>query len=114
MDVVTFFVTRTQTPEVHQPSGGRFNEPAEYAQATAVRRVAPGDHRPDPSLAQRLADLLIEVVRTVGEELIRASARTAYRPPDRRDRVDQRNRLVRIVAVGTGVGDDQRRASAIG
>ena len=59
------------------------------------------------------ADFVLGVVSAIGERCIGAFAATAARTFDERNRVDQRDRGLRIVDVRAGVRDGQRRPLAI-
>jgi hypothetical protein len=82
-------------------------------QPTAVFCVSLGDERLDAALAQRHADFVFGVVGAISERRERPLAATTARTFDWRNRVDQRDRGLRIVDVGGGVGNRQRRALAI-
>lgn len=69
--------------------------------------AASGDHRLDAALPQQAA-VLVEVVAPVGIQVPRLAARPSSQPPDRRDRVEQRQQLGDIVAVAAGERDGER------
>ncbi|GGO99787.1 hypothetical protein GCM10012280_67030 [Wenjunlia tyrosinilytica] len=51
---------------------------------------------------------MFEVVAPVGIQVPRLAARPSSQPPDRRDRVEQRQELGGVVAVAAGEGDGER------
>ena len=113
MDVGSFFVAYAKSAEFEQPTKGPFDDTTMNAQPTAMIRVSLGDERLDAALAQRHADFFFGVVGAIGERRVRPLAATTARTFDRRNRVDQRDRGLRIVDVGGGVRDGQRRPLAI-
>src|SRR6185503_11216867 len=113
MDVVSFFVTYTKTAEFEQPTKDPFDDTTMNSQPTAMFRVSLGDERLDAALTQRHADFLFGVIGAVGERGIGTFAAAAARTFDRWNRVDQRDRCLRIVDVRSGVRDSQRRPLAI-
>ena len=66
-----------------------------------------GDHRLDAALPQQ-ATVFVEVVAPVGIQVPRRAARPSSYPPDRRDRVEQRQQLGDVVAVAAGERDGER------
>ena len=113
MDVVSFFVTYTKTAEFEQPTKDPFDDTAMNAQPTAMFRVSLGDERLDTALAERHTDFVFGVVGAIGERRVRPLAATSTRTFDRWNRVDQRDRGLRIVDVRAGVRDSQRRPLTI-
>jgi hypothetical protein len=113
MDVVSFFVTYTKTAEFEQPTKDPLDDTTMNAQPTAVFRVSLGDERLDAALAQWHADFVFGVVGAIGERREGPLAATTARTFDGRNRVDQRDRGLRIVDVRPGVRDAQRRPLTI-
>ncbi|APY90469.1 hypothetical protein A7J05_36540 [Streptomyces alfalfae] len=95
-----------------EPGDGAFDDPAEDAQAGAVRLAAFGDHRADTALPQQ-SPVLVVVVTAVGEQHVGVSAW----PPDRAghgwDLVQQRGQLGDVVAVAAGQRLRERDALAV-
>ena len=77
------------------------------AQPTAMFRVSLGDKWLDATLAQRHANFVLGVVGSIGECRVGPLATTTAGTFDRRNRVDQWDRGLRIVDVGPGVRDRQ-------
>ena len=107
MNIVSFFISHTQTPLIKQPIKGRLDNVAISAQSAAMVGVAFGDQRLDAACTQRLADFVFGVIRTIRECFVRASAWPATRLFDRRDRIDQSNGHFRIVHIRSGVLNGQ-------
>ena len=113
MDVVSFFVTYTKTAEFEQPTKDPLDDTTMNAQPTAMFRVSLGDEGSDAALAQRHADFFFGVVGAIGKRGVGPLAATPARAFDRWNRVDQRDRCLRIVDVRPGVRDGQRRSLTI-
>jgi hypothetical protein len=96
-----------------EPGQRPLDVPTGLPQTAAVGRPAPGNLRLDPALPQFLAALL-RVVSPVTLRPIGALARPATRTLDRRDRIDQRQHLCRIVSLRPGQFDRQRDPLGIG
>jgi hypothetical protein len=113
MDIGPLFVTDAEPAKFEQPTEDPFHDATMNAQPTAVLRVSLGDKRPDAAFAQRNADFLFGVVGAIGERRIRTFTPPSTGSFDRWNRVDQRDRCLRIVDVRTGVRDGQRCPLAI-
>ena len=96
-----------------QPGDRPLDDPAESAQAGAVRLSPFGDRRPDAALAQE-APVFVVVVTAVGEEHVGPSARPADSPGDSRHLVEQGQELSDVVAVPAGQGHRERDALSVG
>src|SRR6185295_4733731 len=83
-------------------------------QASPMFRVAFGNPRLDAPLAKRLANLGFRIVSLVAEDFLWAATASTTWLFDRRDGIDQRNGLLRIMDVRASVDQGQRRAFAIG
>lgn len=70
MDVRSFFVADAQTPPVEQPVEACFGDIAVLAQAAPVFGVALGDQGVDAQSTQRPKDLILGVVRGIGQESV--------------------------------------------
>lgn len=112
MDLGASFVADEQAAELMQPGEGALYDPAEAAQAGAVRGCAAGDHRFDPALAE-LAPVASEVVAAIADELVGSAARPAHGPAHGRYTVDKRDHLGDIVAVAAGEGEGKRDAALV-
>jgi len=113
MNVITFFIPYTQTPLIKQPIKRGFDDVAELPKAAAVSRVAFGDQRPHFTLTQRLTNFFLGVIGAIRQHLIRTLARTSTRLLDGRNAIDQSNGHFRIMHIGAGVLNRQRRALAV-
>jgi hypothetical protein len=78
-----------------------FNDPTEFAQATAMFSAAPCDHRFDAAFAQSLT-MRIGIVTTIGIDDLGFLKWSTARAADRGNRVDERQQLGDVVAVGAG------------
>jgi hypothetical protein len=83
------------------------------AQSTTMIGASLGDEWLDAALAQRHADFFFGVVGAIGERRVRPLATAAARTFDGRNCVDQPDCGLRIVDIGGGVRDGQRRPLAI-
>lgn len=90
-----------------QPGDRPLGDPAESAQASGVRLATLDDRRPDATLPQESA-VLVVAVAAVGEEHVRPPARSADDYGHGRDPVQQRQKLGGVVAVSAG----QRHSSS--
>ena len=98
---------------VVEPGVGAFDCPAfgclRVASAACAARSFLDDPRFDPAFAERGADVF-GVVAAVGEELVGAIAAPVAQ---RRDRVDDRERVAAVVVVGRAQKDRERRAVSV-
>jgi hypothetical protein len=98
VDVGSAFPADAQTAEAMAPGEGPLDHPPVGAQSCAVTSSAPGDGRHDASGADLVA-VDVVVVATVGEERVGSAAGTPDSAADRRDRVEQGQKLGDVVAV---------------
>lgn len=110
MDVGQPFEADAQAAEVVQPGVCALDDPAGFAQATAVRFAAPGDFGGDASGVQRPA-VLVVVVAAVGLDDGGLGQRSAALAADGWDGLDQGQELGNVVAVGAG--QDRRERDAL-
>ena len=113
MDIVPFFIPNTEPTVLKQPRECGLDDPAVLSQATAVLGIAFGDQRQDAAIAKGSPNLVLGVVRPIGEYRVGALARTAPRSCNGFDGVDERDGHLRVVNVGAGMFDRQRRAIAV-
>jgi hypothetical protein len=78
-----------------------FDDPTEFSETAAVFGPTPSDNRSDAALAKSAA-MGVGIVTTVGVDNLGLTKRSAARPTNRRDSVDQRQQLRDIVAVCAG------------
>lgn len=101
MNVSPTLEANTKTTEVVKPRMSTFDNPAEFAQTTAVFCPAPGDHRFDTALAEPLT-MRLGVVATVCVDDFRLLKRPAAHAANWRDRINERQQLGDVVAVRAG------------
>lgn len=102
-----------QAALVVQVADRAFDDVALTAEPAAVLYAASGDRVSDAAGSQ-LAAVLVVVIATVSEYAIRPLARPAERAAYGRDRVDERNQLRDVVAVGAGHTPGQEQAAGVG
>ncbi len=108
-------VANTEAAKTEQPGLRALDHPAVPAEPFARLDPAAGDVRGDAPGAQCPA-AGGEVVRLVAVQLGRPeprSTRSSARPNDRRDRIDQRHQLGRVVGVGGREPDAKWDAAAV-
>lgn len=113
MDVVTFFVADSQAALLEQPCEDAFDHAAVFSQTATVIGVSLGDVGCDAALSQRSANFLFGVVGTIREGFVRSSPPSTPRTLDRRDGVDQRDRLFGVMDVRAGLDERQRCPVAV-
>lgn len=111
MNVGPTFEANAKTTEVVKPSMSTFDNPAEFAQATAVFCPALGDHRLDASLAKFLA-MCLRVIATVCVDDLWLLKRPTTYAANRWNGVKQRQQLGDIVAIRAS--EDHADRNAIG
>lgn len=113
MDIGQPFETDTQAAEVVQPGVGALNDPAGFAQATAVRFATPGDLGGDAGGVEWPA-ILVVVVTAVGLDDDGLGQRSAPLAADGWNGLDQGQQLRDVVAVGAGQDCRERDALRFG
>jgi len=113
MNIVTFFITNTQTPLVEQPIKRCLDHITKFAKTATIFGVTFGNQWFGLTLSQRLANLLLGIISPVCKHLIRTSARPTTWLLDRRDSIDQCNGHLRIMNICPGMFNRQRRALAV-
>src|SRR5262249_15611275 len=101
-----------QAPCLTDPGERAFHHPADFAQATAVRRPLLRQMVFDPALFESLM-IARRAVLPVSIQGFRLPPRAAAPPTNRRDVIHQVHRLQRLVAVRSGDAHGQRGALAI-
>ena len=101
MDVGVAFVADAEAPVLVEPGEGALDDPALPAESGSVLGSTFGDARSDPAGAERLA-VSLRVVAAVGEERVRPTAWSSAYATQRRDRLDEREQLRDVWAVGAG------------
>src|SRR5919109_2152547 len=105
-------VTDLQAPRLADPGQRTLHDPADLAQAAAVRRPLPRQVALDPALLEALL-VARRPILPVPVQRLRLAPRAAAPPADRRDVVHEVERLERLVAVGPGEAQGQRGALAV-
>ena len=113
MDVGTSLIAHTEAPELMQPREGPFDHPAKDAQAAPVGCAPLRQDRDDAEPSQGVA-VGRRVVGAVTLDPCGPLSRAADLPADRGNRLDQREELRHVVAVGFGDADRQGEPVAIG
>jgi len=90
-----------QSLEVVQPSNRSLDNPTGFAKTTAMRFTATGDLGGDAGGVKRLA-IFVVVVAAITLDDAGLGQRTAAFAADRRNRLDQRQQLGDVVAIGAG------------
>lgn len=98
MHVCVPFVANLEPSECMKPSKGTFDEPARFAEATAVRRTDFGKQGRDAAFAQTLP-VRLGTVGPVALNNLRLAQRTSAFSPDGRNRLNQRIELRDVVAI---------------
>lgn len=114
MDVVALFVADAKATLFEEPGEHALDNTAMLTQPTSMFRIAFGNQRLDAAITERLANLRFGVVSLVAEDSLRTATASATRLFNRRNRVNQRNGLLRIVDVRACMDQGQRRALSIG
>jgi len=112
VDVVAFVETRPQATELVEQGQGLLHDVAEDAQAAAVRRVASRDQGGDGATRQ-LHSMRIGIVAPVAHHFLGLAQRRADLAADRWNRVDQRDQLRDVVAIGCREDRGQRNPAGI-
>ena len=107
VDLVAAVVADEQPFEVVQPGEGALDDPADGAEARAVRGLAAGDDGRDAPLTDEPA-VLVVVVTAVGHDLFGPLARSPEGAPYGWHRVDERDQLGDVVTVATGDREGER------
>src|SRR5487761_2631379 len=107
------FVSDSEPAKPMQPCDGSFDDPAGFSQAAAVFGSASRNLRLD---AWRLESrsMRVRIVAAISLDEVRFALRTPRLARDRGNRLDQRQQLGDIVAVGLGQNDRERNAFRVG
>ena len=106
-------VSDSQAPKPVQPSNGALDHPAGATQTATVLGVAPGDLALD---AKRLegSPVRIGIVRTISLYQLGFSSRSTALAANRRNRLNQRQQLSHVMAIGLGQNGRERNALRVG
>ena len=112
MDVGPFVVADAQPAKLIQPRKRPFHHPSPASQAAAVPRSTDGQQRVNVAGAQTVTDGL-RIIRAIAENAVRTVPWSPSLALERRNRIDERQRFLRIMTVGTGQTDRERHAPAV-
>src|SRR5271170_6605927 len=112
VDVVTFVETRPQSAELVKQRQSLFHYIAEDTQAAAMWRIASSNQGGDGATRQ-LHSMEIGIVSPVAHHFLGLAQRRTDLAANRRDRVDQRNQLRHVVAIGCGEDGGKWNSSGI-
>lgn len=113
MNVGATFIPDPQPAMLEEPRDRPLDDPTVDAQATAVGRATPGQYRDNPAPTQ-LPAVRLRIIGPVALDPVRSSTGPSDFARDRRDRIDQRQQLRDVVAIGPRDLDRQRNAARIG
>lgn len=113
MNVGAAFVAGAQSAVLMQPRDRAFDDPALRAQARAVRGALLRDQRPD-LLAPQLLARCFALVAAISDDAGGAALGPPWFAAHRRNRVDEREQLEAVVAVGGGEQEGERDAGGVG
>ncbi len=112
VDVITLIEARAQATELVEQRDGLLDHVAEDSQAAAVG-LAPSCDGGADAVAREDHPVRIAVVAAVPHDLLGLAQRRADFTADRRDRINQRDQLCHVVAIGCGERAGQRHAVGI-
>ena len=98
---------------VVQVADGAFDDPALSAEARAVFGFAPCDRVTDAASSQQAA-VFVVVIATIGDDARGSVSGPAERTAYMRNRIDERQQLRDVVAVGAGHRPRQEQTAGIG
>jgi hypothetical protein len=100
MNVGATFIPDSQPTMLEEPRNGPLNDPPVYAQATAMGCATPGQKR-ENATATQLTPVRLRIVGPISLDPIRSSAGPSHLARDGRDRIDQRQQLRDVMAIGS-------------
>jgi len=107
------FIADSESAKPMQPCDGSFDDPAGFSQAAAVFGSASRNLRLDASGLERRS-MGIRIIAAIGLDEVRFALRTPRFACNRGNRLDQRQQLGDVVAVGLGQNDRERNAFRVG
>ena len=107
MDLGESLVADSQTMEIMEPSMRTFDYPSILSESAAVLSAALGENRFNTSFAQS-ASVCFGVVSAVSIDDLGVLQRAAANATDDWNRVDQRQQLCDVMAIGTGQDNRER------
>jgi hypothetical protein len=112
VDVGALVVADAQAPELVQPGERPFHHPPPPPHAAAVSRSAHSEEWKNVTSSQPPSDPL-GIVRTIAEYAVGTTPWSPSFALQRRDCIDKRQGLLRIVPVGSGQADGEWRAAPV-
>jgi len=113
MDVVSFFVSDSESSLLEQPSEDTLDDAAVCSQAASMRDMSLCYFRDDSPLPQRSSYFCLGIVSAIGIQFVRSSPSSSTRALDCRDGIHQGNSLLGVVFVGSGLDHRERDAFAV-
>lgn len=114
MNVVTLFVADTKTTPVEQPIEARFDYVTVSAETAAMFRVALSNPWINSPASKLFADFIFGVVGAICQYFVRPFATSTVGGLDRGNRINERDRPLRVGNIGCGMFDGQGNPLAIG
>jgi hypothetical protein len=112
MDLGKSFVAHSKTMEIMEPRMSSFDYPSIFSEATAMLGAAPRKNGFDIPIAQFLP-VHVGVVSAIGVDDFRLFQRTTANTADGWNRVNERQQLRDVIAIGTGQDDRERHPICI-
>ena len=112
MDIGPLVIAHAQAAKLIQPGKRALDDPPPSAQSTAVFRSADGEQREDVADPKTAPDCL-RVVCTVAQQAVGTATRASSLSLKCWNRIDERQRFLRIMSVGTGQAKRERHALAV-
>ena len=100
MNVGATFIPDSQPSMLEEPRNSPLDNPAVLAQSTAVGRATASQQRENATPTQ-LTPVRLRIVGPVSLDPIGSSARSSHFARDRGDRIDQRQQLRDVMAIGS-------------
>ena len=112
MDVGPLVIPHAQAAKLTEPGRCALHDPPPPAQATPMLGAAHGQQGHDVTRAQAVPNGR-GVIATIADHADRPAPGSAAFALQRRNRIDQREGFLRVVAIGTGQSDRERDALCI-
>ena len=113
MDLGKSFVAHSKTMEIMEPSMRTFDYPSIFPEAAAMLGAALCENGFDTPIAQFLP-VYVGVVSAIGVDGLRFFQRAASNTADGWNRVNERQQLCDVIAIGTGQDDREWHSICVG
>jgi len=113
MNIITTFITNSQSTKLVQPRKRSLDHPAENSQPAAISRSTFGQKRIYAQLMQCIS-MGLTVISSITQNAIRSFTRMTYFARNRRNRLNQRQKLSYVMAVGSGDFHRKRDTICVG